>query len=57
MMIQHILMVITLFQLENIYFGLKLHLENNDVDKWLEYARLNYYKYMREQYGKDAFLD
>ena len=35
----------------------ELHLENNDVDKWLEYARLNYYKYMREQYGKDAFLD
>lgn len=33
------------------------HLDVGDIDKWLEHARLDYYKYMREQYSKDAFLD
>lgn len=33
------------------------HLDAGDVDKWLEHARLDYYRYMRNQHSKDAFLD
>lgn len=33
------------------------HIECDDVHQWLERARLDYYKYMREQYSKDAFLE
>lgn len=35
----------------------KTHLNIGDVNKWLELSRLEYYKYMREQYSEDAFLD
>ena len=35
----------------------EVHTQNDDVDKWLEYNRLQYYKYMREQYDKNTFLD
>lgn len=29
----------------------------DEIDKWLKHLRIDYYKYMREQYDKDAFLD
>lgn len=32
-------------------------IDDEDIDKWLEHERVNYYKYMREQYDNDAFLD
>lgn len=35
----------------------EMHINNGDVDKWLEHARLDYYRYMREQYSKKAFLE
>lgn len=35
----------------------EMYINNGDVDKWLEHARLDYYRYMREQYSKEAFLE